>query len=303
MGKKVILTSVRLDKKLNELKESGYTFYNEIKICDTSNPLSGNDKNILKEKGVDDSYLIYPLSEIGLYFTNSHDGTMCLLAIESSGKNGKMETTIGGICEVEANEEYYLEVGEVASDTITRYELVSNESMFKDLLLSKNLMPELGEPDFSAETASELAIDYTQGYDSSFHSLYGWKYKSIMLNNNISEALFRFRDLSLDSLLEDLYQEGYHLVSLGLLDVRSIVDSVTVCGFQNSEGYLYVIFYYGLEEEEFMVKIQSYPYQLVRIRNCNKVIPLVKVDVEGENETSTLIRGFDFDNFEEFNLV
>ena len=68
MGKKVILTSVRLDKKLNELKESGYTFYNEIKICDTSNPLSGNDKNILKEKGVDDSYLNYPLKRNRVIF-------------------------------------------------------------------------------------------------------------------------------------------------------------------------------------------------------------------------------------------
>lgn len=303
VARKVILSSVRFDKKLNELKENGYIFYKEIKICDTENAISDSDKRILKEKDVEDVYLEYPLSEIGLYFINSEDNTMCLVAIEGCGRSARIETSVGGICDVSADEDYFLEVGETASDSISRYELTSDVPMFYNYLSRIGMIVEEGNNDFSTEAAVELAIDYDQGYSSSFHSLYGWKYKSIMLNNNVSEAMFRFRDLSLDDLLRDLSDEGYRLVSLGLLDVRSIVDSVTVCGFQNEEGYLYVIFYYGVEEEEFMVKIMSHPYKLIRVRNANKVIPLFNISVSSADETSTLIRGFDFDNFEEFNLV
>lgn len=139
--------------------------------------------------------------------------------------------------------------------------------------------------------------------DFANHTLSNWKYRSIMLNNNVNEALFKFDDIDLDSVLDGLKEDGYMLRSLGFSSVRSIVDSVTICGFKNVNGYSYIIFYYGLIEEVFMMEILSTKNELRSIVVNDKDIRLVNINLDSHEDASTLIHGFDFSNFEEYELV
>lgn len=304
--KKVVLTSVRFRKKLAELSAKGYTFMEELKVCDKDVYFTDKDKQFFKDMNVED-YLDYPIREIGLYFTNEIEGTMCLVLLEAfEGKFGKMSTSIGGIVsELDSGEKYYIDYGDdipemgIENEPVNTFELRTKHPIFIEELLSEGL---IREEDTSVEFAEEFALDQVLQAEPP-KEMYSWKYKSLMLNNDVHEALFRFRDLSLDVLLSDLKKEGYKLISLGLIDVRSLVDSVTVCAFKNNNGYSYVSFYYGIEEEEFMVKIQSRETELNRIKVNGKYVPLVSVNIKNADETSTLIHGFDFENFREYNLA
>lgn len=296
--RKVVLTSVRFRRKLSELAKNGYTFDKEIIICNVGN-FFDEDNQFFKDTKVNEKFLEYPISEVGLYFKNTERGTMCLVALESDGKLGKMSSSVGGICDVDSDEKYYIDLGDpiptvgLEGEPIKTFELRSDYPMFSQEL-SKLF-------DYSAEIAAELQVDYSDA--STFEPLKGWKYKSIMLNNNVHEALFRFRDLDLDELLTDLKNNGYTLESIGLIDVRSITDSVTVCMFKNQYGYSYISFFYGIEEEEFMVRIQSSNIELRRVKVNGKFVPMVRVLLSNNDEATTLIHGFDFENFKEYNLA
>ena len=296
--RKVVLTSVRFRRKLSELAKNEYTFDKEIIICNVGN-FFDEDNQFFKDTKVNEKFLEYPISEIGLYFKNTERGTMCLVALESDGKLGKMSSSVGGICDVDSDEKYYIDLGDpiptvgLEGEPIKTFELRSDYPMFSQEL-SKLF-------DYSAEIAAELQVDYSDA--STFEPLKGWKYKSIMLNNNVHEALFRFRDLDLDELLTDLKNNGYTLESIGLIDVRSITDSVTVCMFKNQYGYSYISFFYGIEEEEFMVRIQSSNIELRRVKVNGKFVPMVRVSLSNNDEATTLIHGFDFENFKEYNLA
>ena len=304
--KKVVLTSVRFRKKLAELSTKGYTFMEELKVCDKNVYFADKDKQFFKDMGVDE-YLKYPIREIGLYFTSESEGTMCLVLLEAfEGKLGKMSTSIGGIVsELDSGEKYYIDYGDdipeegIEGEPVDTFELRTDTPIFIGELISDGL---IREEDTSVEFAEEFALEQVMTAEPP-KEMYSWKYKSFMLNNDVHEALFRFRDLNLDELLSDLRKDGYKLISLGLIDVRSLVDSITVCAFKNSKGYSYVSFYYGIEEEEFMVKIQSRETELNRIKVNGKYVPLVSVTVQNADETSTLIHGFDFENFKEYNLA
>ena len=304
--KKVVLTSVRFRRKLAELSANGYTFEKEIIICNKNCYFSGKDMQFFEDTGVDEGYLDYPIGEVGLYFKNEEQGTLCLVALEAEpgSKLGKMLTSVGGISEIDSGEKYYIDLGDsipevgLEGEPIETFELRGNQPMFFDELVKAEMINR--DTEFSGELALNLDdVAVTQP----MQDLRDWKYKSVMLNNNINEALFRFRDLDLDMLLSDLKSNGYTLVSIGLVDVRSIVDSITVCAFKNKTGYSYISFYYGVEEEEFMVRIQSRETELRRVSINGKNVPMVRVSVDNSEETSTLIHGFDFDNFKEYNLA
>ena len=304
--KRVVLTSVRFRKKLAELSAKGYTFMEELKVCDKDIYFTDKDKQFFKDMNVEE-YLDYPIREIGLYFTNEAEGTMCLVLLEAfEGKIGKMSTSLGGIIsEVDSCEKYYIDYGDnipevgMEDEPIDTFELKTETPIFINELILQGLIK---EEDTSVEFADEFALDQVMQADPP-KEMYSWKYKSFMLNNDVHEALFRFRDLNLDELLSDLRKEDYKLISLGLIDVRSLVDSITVCAFKNDKGYSYISFYYGIEEEEFMVKIQSRETELARIKVNGKYVPLFNVNIQSADETSTLIHGFDFENFKEYNLA
>lgn len=301
--RKSMLTSVRFKRKLVELKTKGYTFEEEIKVCDKNIFFGVKDKQFFKEMQVDEEFFDYPIREIGLYFKNSEENTMCLVLLEACETSiGKISSSIGGICEIDSNEDYYIDLGDPIPDVglegeeISTFELRSSEPVFITALLNSELVGT------NEEFAEELTIDQIKEAEP-MASIYNWKYKSVMLNNDVHEALFRFRDINLTDLLSDLNKNGYELIALGLIDVRSLVDSITVCAFKNEKGYSYISFFYGVEEEEFMVKVQSRETLLKRIKVNGKYVPLVEVNVENSEDTSTLIQGFDFENFREYNLA
>lgn len=303
--KRVVLTSVRFKKKLVELNTKGYMFEQEIILCDKNIHFNMNDQ-FFKDTKVEDSFKEYPIREVGLYFVNEEENTMCLVDLEASEDSlGRMSTSIGGIGTISSSEKYYIELGQTVpekgleGELIDTFELRSKSPMFFNFLLDSILKP---DEDIETEFADELLIEPIKETDP-IPSMYEWKYKSVMLNNDVHEALFRFRDIDLNILLSDLKTSGYELVSLGLIDVRSITDSVTVCVFKNNKGYSYISFFYGVEEEEFMVKIQSKETKLKRIKINGKYVPLVNVSISNSEDTSTLIQGFDFENFQEYNLA
>ena len=301
--KKVVLTSVRFRKKLAELSAKRYTFEGEVKICNKDCYFGEKDNQFFKDTKVDEEYLQYPLSEIGLYFINSEEDTMCLVMLEAcEGKMARMSVSVGGICDVDSGEKYYIDLGDPIPDVdlvgepLSTFELKSEEPMFLDELVNSAMIGE--DTEFAEGFAFDQVLESPPMAD-----LRDWKYKSVMLNNDIHEALFRFRDLDLNDLLNDLKRNHYSLVGLGLIDVRSLVDSITVCAFKNETGYSYISFYYGVEEEEFMVRIQSRETELKRVRINGKEVLMARVTVDNSEEASTLIHGFDFENFREYELA
>lgn len=132
--------------------------------------------------------------------------------------------------------------------------------------------------------------------------LMSWKYKSLMLNNDIYQALFRFSEIELDVLLSDLRADGYTFHSLGLVNVRSMEDSVTVCGFYNGKNYMYTAFYFSQEYNCFVAELLYSVKDITELRVNGFNVNVVEVKANDGIET-TLIRGFDFENFDEYNLI
>ena len=149
--------------------------------------------------------------------------------------------------------------------------------------------------DFRTEISASLDVDVPS-------KLMTWKYKSMMLNNNVYQALFRFSELEFDVLLSDLRADGYTLHSMGLVNVRSMENSVTVCGFFNGRTYMYTVFYFSKEYECFVVELLYSKSEVKEIRVNNYKVNVVGINVNDGMET-TLIRGFDFENFDEYHLI
>lgn len=145
------------------------------------------------------------------------------------------------------------------------------------------------------EVSASLGVDVPS-------RLMSWKYKSLMLNSDVYQALFRFSEIDLDTLLSDLRKDGYTFISMGLVNVRSLANSVTVCGFYNGGNYMYTVFYYSKEYEGFVVELLYSKSEVTDVVVNGFTINVVRVDVNDGMET-TLIRGFDFENFDEYNLI
>lgn len=128
----------------------------------------------------------------------------------------------------------------------------------------------------------------------------GWKYKSRMLNNNINSAVFRFYDLDLDVLLKDLKREKYKIENIGVICVTSIKNCVVACGFANQSNRKYVVFYFDEEEGGLRIRLINSQMKKTTLYINDSVVPLNDILC---NDVSTLIHGFDFEDFKEFELV
>lgn len=128
------------------------------------------------------------------------------------------------------------------------------------------------------------------------------KFNAVMLNGEINNAEFNLSDLDLDVILSELSIYGYHIDNLGLACVGSMNWFRVVCGFRGESSYLYVQFYFDTRECQLKVRILSSEARLSRL-DCEGVnVFLVDVDCSNE-DTTTLIKGFDLGNFKEHSLV
>lgn len=109
-----------------------------------------------------------------------------------------------------------------------------------------------------------------------------------------------FDGLDLSEMLAYLRDEGYSLDSIGFGRTWSISDSITVCGFKSEEGFCYVAFYY---ENVFMTRIISVSKRLREVEVNGYTVKLRKLALDEADEVSTLVRGFDVCNFQEYNLL
>lgn len=376
--KRVVMDSVRLDKKLKELSEKGFKMRQQLLYCNLNSHFSDAD---YKELGIEG--IRFPLSKIEMVFLCG-DKSVLLSLISDNPRKSKMictETRFSGSLRTskleyalfeEDNFEDCLESDEslnefelclgsillkerldkfgllVKNDVLYRlfnnYTLRLNSSgydagkliglsrsyssevnkilkesgyecnesftfMSDDLFCGVNLsfyrdkmdviyFDKFGfDEDYSCEVSKELAIS-----DFADVELSKPKYQMIMLNGEINSAKFNFNDISLDDVLGGLREEGYIFTSLGVACVRSMLNCITVCGFRNKHGYLYVEFYYGLEEDSFLVKFTSSREKLQSVNINNREVCLIDVNVSSFDST-TFIRGFDFSNFENFSLV
>lgn len=157
--------------------------------------------------------------------------------------------------------------------------------------------------DEAAATSSLLDEYDTCGDISIPKGLTSSRYKSVMTNYEVSEATFKLSAMSLDDLLDMLHNDGYRIDSLGLVGVSNIVSSKTVCGFRSNRGYMYVVFYFSEDNGGFMVRVLSSSYKRAEIVQNGVPVPMLDLDVHDVTSATTLVRGFDFDNFREHKLV
>lgn len=304
MSRKVLLTKSRLEKRLEGLKKEGFVFEKELLICNKSKEFDEPTKIVLRTLGVSIGYLEYPLSEVYLIL-NKKDKTCIIGILADKDGRGKLSLDVYGLSELESDERYVLDYGDaipssgMGGEPLVSFELCSGVPMFSSLLRGIGLLPQ----GFNSIPKDSNLVYLNSGITSVFKSLYDWKYTSMMLNSDVSNAVFRFSSIDLERVLNDLYSEGYTLVSLGIIGVRSIVGSVTVCGFKKETGYVYVSFYYGVEEEEFLVRFWSTPFEQKSVCVEGRQVYMYNISVRDKGDTSTLIRGFDFENFETHHVI
>lgn len=378
-GKRVVLDSVRLEKRLRELSKEGYKLRQEVVTCNKERHLNSKDIKVLKELGVSREILKYPIMLVEMFFYKERSAKR--LMIESDGSLSArfilsdIEYSSEFVCSCE---KYTLFVGDeipefvdknkplrefelccseyVLQGILEKYNLLLDNRFLLDVfneyeyinaskwyttgkmigldrsyasdihtLLVKNMFTEVedykyvsefGDSCVTLEMNGKISIYYSDRFsdvknevaiteiveDKDFVStvLHSSKYNTVMLNSDFSNALFNFSDVDLEDILLNLERFGYKLDSLGVVCVRSMVDSVTVCGFKNNKGYLYIMFYYGYREEQFVIRIVSSDEEIESMSVREKVVPLVHV-LDGDY--TTLIRGFDFSNFRSFALV
>lgn len=152
--------------------------------------------------------------------------------------------------------------------------------------------------DFRMEMAEELGIsDFATRYYND------WRYRVRLIEGNVDDSVFKYDRINLDDLLRKLHADNYTLDSIGLVNIRSWTDCVTVCGFKNIHDFVYVIFYFDKEKKDFLVEIVSSPEEVGKLQVDELMIPLVHVTIGGFKEVSTFIHGFDLGNFKEHSLV
>lgn len=151
---------------------------------------------------------------------------------------------------------------------------------------------------FQMEMAEELGVsDFATRYYND------WSYRLRLVDGNIDDSVFKFDKIDLEDVLRKLHMDNYTLDSIGLVHVRSWVDSVTVCGFKNVNDFVYTIFYFDKEKRDFLLEIVSSPEEVSQLQVDETVVPLIHVTTGGFKEVSTFIHGFDLGNFKEYDLV
>lgn len=151
---------------------------------------------------------------------------------------------------------------------------------------------------FKIEIAEELGIsDFATRYYNE------WPYRLRLVEGNVDDSVFKFDKIDLEDLLRKLHKDNYTLDSIGLINVRSWVDCVTVCGFKNIHDFVYIIFYFDKNKKDFLVEIVSSPEEVAKLQVDDLMVPLIHVSTGGFREVSTFIHGFDLGNFKEHALV
>lgn len=376
--KRVVMDSVRLDKKLKELSDEGYKLRQQLLYCNSKNHFSASDYD---EMGIKERS--FPLSKIEMVFFCKDKGVLLSLISDSPRKskmicteiklssslrtskldyalfeeddfencfNGEENVSEFELCLksvllkdrlekygllvensilysifnnyllrlnsagydsgklIGLNRSYSSEINKILKES--GYECSNSFTfMSKDLFCGVNIsfysdkmdviyFDKLGfDGGYSCEISRELAVS-----DFADIELTKPKYQMIMLNGEINSAKFNFNDIVLDDILEGLREEGYIFTSLGVACVRSMLNCITICGFRNKHGYLYVEFFYGVQEDSFLIRFTSSREKLKVVTINNKDVCLIDVNV-GSFDSTTFIRGFDFSNFENFSLV
>lgn len=381
MGKsrKVVLDSVRLNKRLRDLARGNYVLRQEFIVCDTNKHLSLDDLEVLELD------LEYQIGSIEMYFYNKDSAKKLLIEAGDDGIGRLVldETDYSNTL-LTCTEEYalffgddipeYIEDGKLLErfelclekpilqnklfkygltsnnntvwDLFNKYEfrvfcdsfdvgcilgldrkyssdvhaiLVSNGFISNDSVVYKNkeyncsvvvkiinnklnisyydVFSNFVNNDYKLEVSEELGIS-----DFAKHTLNCSSFSALRLNDSIDDAMYKLKDVNLDILLRGLRESNYVLDSIGLACVRSMVYSRTVCGFKNKNGYVYMLFYYGSREEEFLVRILSSDSELSSLEIDGVLVNLVNVCNTNDIDVSTLIVGFDFNNFLEYDL-
>ena len=128
------------------------------------------------------------------------------------------------------------------------------------------------------------------------------KFNSVMLNGDTNNAEFNLSDIDLEVVLSELKTYGYKLNNLGIACVSSMEWCRVICGFRGNGSYLYVQFYFDSRDCQYKIRMLSTKDRKDRI-DCEGVSVLM-VDVDCRDEdTTTLISGFDFGNFKKHSLI
>lgn len=394
------LTSVRLEKALNGLRDKGYKLRSDVVICNKKSHMKNSDIVKLRTVGVSDDYLAYPVNTICMSFVREDPLSESLLTVwvgeDSRAYIGvSYEGSNNGVPVLSTDSRYIVCVGEdepddINGEVVEGYELYGNTPvMYRRLEEMGMLLDNMAlwkvfgdlvlvdkSDDVSKHSLCGLPLDYLDdlGYmldisgfteyrrsssegvevvqysnsdgncyvdvsvGSSVSAVYSdiyvgsaieeaavtsnileeydtcgdisipkgltsSRYKSIMINYEVSEATFKLGSLSLEDMLDMLHNDGYRIDSLGLVGVTNIVTSKTVCGFRSPKGYMYVIFYFSEDTGGFMVRVLSSSYKRAEIVQNGVPVPMLDLGVHDTLSATTLIRGFDFDNFREHSLV
>ena len=116
-------------------------------------------------------------------------------------------------------------------------------------------------------------------------------------------CIFRYSTMNFEELLRQLRLYKYKFVLFGFCGIRLLETCCMVCGFRRGLDYVYVSFYYNENSRELLIKVETKSKELQKIKINNASVTLIKVSVDSMDSVSTLINGFDLENFKENNLV
>lgn len=116
-------------------------------------------------------------------------------------------------------------------------------------------------------------------------------------------CIFKYSTMNFEELLRQLRLYKYKFVLFGFCGIRLLETCCVVCGFRRGSDYVYVSFYYNENGREFLIKVETKSTELQKIKINNASVTLIKVSVDSMDSVSTLINGFDLENFKENNLV
>ena len=134
---------------------------------------------------------------------------------------------------------------------------------------------------YESEIAEEVGIDVVKN--------------PILLSRVIESGkgycIFKYSTMNFEELLRQLRLYKYKFVLFGFCGIRLLETCCVVCGFRRGSDYVYVI------------KVETKSTELQKIKINNASVTLIKVSVDSMDSVSTLINGFDLENFKENNLV
>lgn len=288
---KCIYSQTKLESLIKALNEEGIKYKDEYVICNkrvqTKKLQLGNHKVLSVNMLYANDLIMY---DVCVYAK----GRRLYLSIEEidsedSFASGEKYTLL--------EEDDVPEVG-LSNEELVSYELIMDRPYFGELIGENTNLS-----DFTMEVASALVEFDTEDKDFASLVVNNWSYKLEMLNNDIYKAIFVYNTVDVKKLLTSLRDLGYKFKSLGLRDVRFISGCIASCGFVSRDfGVVYISVYYSNLEERYLLRIDTYEEE----RNCllieGKEVWMQIVDTNDE-DLSTFIKGFDFFEFREFNLV